>query len=797
MSWLESNRAADADSPLSESSTGSSDPSRAVVARHRGVLLINVGTPDAPDVASVRRYLAEFLADPMVIHLPRGLGWFNGPLARLIARFRSPRSSKLYRAIWTDRGSPLQVIMDEQAAALAPQLPGGWQVFVAMRYGRPSIMDVLRKVVEAGVEELVIVPMYPQFSRTTTGTVVHEAYRALREVGQHLNVATRASWYEDVGYINAQAKLIADVATAHGLRPDNARLIFSAHGLPVSYVKRGDPYQRHVERTVELVAARLGWPADRLSLSYQSRLGPAEWLKPNTADLLMDLAANEDQADKKVLVCPIAFTVDCLETLEEIGVGFRASFEAAGGEFHLCPALNTYEPFIAALKNIVLRGCQPMAPKQVDMPPLLKIESNGEPMAEAGGADLKSLIMIGTSQANRVGAGRGPSLRYSRADAFCGIKKTHDEVHRFLQRVKQEGHAEEALVWNTCQRFEFYGWLSNPDDAADRECVIARLRHQLFGAEPDGLNVNVLFGVEAWHHLMRTSAGLNSGLPGDRDVAEQLQTAFRVAEHAGTTGPRAARLVQDAMALQRDIREKTHWRDYSPGYCLAAMSRIRDLTGLDLVESRHVVIGGSTTSCSVIETLTGGFSVSQRQICLAYRSHKGGQIKQLRTAMGNGARLRVQSYAEESVIHAIADADGVEFGIDRNEPVLNAAQIRKARDFSKRPLAVIDFNTFGSTRGLEAIEGVTVWSAARLEHEVRQYAEAMCGDEAFGQAVDEVEEWIERCLPALAAPYLELPCVRNGEANRPKCSSCWRMSEVGAGESISRSQSQCAPPTTT
>ena len=207
----------------------------------RGVLLIGLGTPDEATVPAVRRYLSEFLSDPAVIRLPRGLGWFNGPLGRLIARVRAPRSTEKYRRIWTEEGSPLACITNAQAVALESALPSGWRVFVAMRYGRPSIPDTLREIEAAGIEELVIVPMYPHFSGPTTGTAMREVYRYL-ETGYHgLHVATRVNWHDDHGYVNSQTELLEQYARSHGLAPDRAFLLFTLHGLPVSYVRRGDP----------------------------------------------------------------------------------------------------------------------------------------------------------------------------------------------------------------------------------------------------------------------------------------------------------------------------------------------------------------------------------------------------------------------------------------------------------------------------------------------------------------------------------------------------------------------------
>ena len=734
--------------------------------RQRGVLLVNVGTPDRPDVPSVRRYLAEFLSDPLVIRLPAGMRWFQKPLSRLIATFRAPRSARKYQSIWTDRGSPMRAIMEDQASALASVLPDEWRVSVAMRYGRPGIAEALQEADGAGVEELVVLPMYPQFSGPTTGTLARELYRTLREVAPHINVTARTTWYDDIGYINAQSRLIAEYASANDLTPQNTHLLFSAHGLPVSYIKRGDPFARQTDRTVKLVAERLGWPADRMSLAYQSRLGPVEWLKPDTQERLAELAR---EGEKRVLVCSISFPVDCLETLEEIDVRYRATFESSGGRLYLCPALNSYGPFIEALKSLVLRGPQTMTTWGRRAAPLIA----PEPEAGSVDGDLDSLMMIGVSLRNAVGPGRGPGLRYSEASELCAVKKPHDEVQALLQKIRDDDRVHEAMVWNTCHRFEFYGWLKDPEEVTGNGCVIAQIARRLFGDVSRGLVVNVLCGTNAYHHMMRTVAGLNSRLPGDKDVLEQLRAAYQLAQRSGTARPRSKRLVEEAVDLERRVRAETMWGRFASGYCSASLWRLSEAVGADLADCRHVVIGGSSTSRSILDTLREQFGVHQRQVTLVYRGHGGGQVKLLRKAIGNGTRVRVQSYSEGAVIKAIADADLVFFGIDRDEPVLGAEDLRGLRDFTRQPLTIIDFNTFSSTKGVAELDGVRVWDAQRLEEEVAAYTESMCAQEQFAQAVGKSEAWIEEHVPKRADRCVALPCRGEGEAANPSCRGCW------------------------
>ncbi len=748
--------------------------------RLRGVLLINLGTPDAPDRRSVQRYLAEFLSDPAVIQLPSGLGWLNRPLGYMIARLRASKSAALYRRIWTERGSPLGSITAEQASALGAILPPDWRAFYAMRYGQPSIERTLETIAEAGIEELVVIPMYPQFSGTTTGTAVRELYDCLRRSGQHFGVTVRNSWYEDGGYIYAQAKLIQEYAGAHGLSPENTRLVFSVHGLPASYVKRGDPYPDHVRRSIDLITRRLGWPADRATMGYQSRMGPAKWLEPSLDGLLRELV---ERGDKRVLVCPISFTADCLETLEEIGVRYREIVEAAGAELFLCPALNAYEPFIVALRELTLRGPRPVASWEEKAQPLL---SNQGRKKDGVHRDTDALVLIGVSKANNVGDGLGPRLQYSTEEGLCATKRAQCDLVPVLREVCEQAEISGAFVWNTCSRFEFYGWLTNAALNGGREQAITEVKRRLFQQrEMDGLLVNVHFGTEAWHHLMRTASGLNSGLPGDKDILDQLETALRVAERAGTADQKTKRLVSDAFAMETDVRAQTAWGEFDPGYCYAALSRVAEKTGLSFADSRCVVFGGSTTSRSVLSALADRFEVPTRTITLVYRGHGSGQMKLLRKTIGNGKRLRVGSYGDRAALDAVVNADVVILGIDAEQPVLSADDIRDRSDFNQRPLTIIDFNSFGSTKGMETLEGVTVWSQQQLDAEVVAYGEGMCAEAHFAQAVEEAEQWIvnhaarRQCTVAVE-PTPEI-CRQCGQ---PLAGRCFGQETLTVGEVV-------------
>jgi glutamyl-tRNA reductase len=305
---------------------------------------------------------------------------------------------------------------------------------------------------------------------------------------------------------------------------------------------------------------------------------------------------------------------------------------------------------------------------------------------------------------------------------------------------------------NTCHRFEFYGWPVAESDSKE-DCIVARVQKNLFnGHTPEDLLVNVLCGADAWQHLVRSVSGLNSGIPGDRDIVDQLFQAQSLAERAGTAGPMTRQLVAEAVELERKLRKDTGWGRFDPSYCYAALAQIVELSGLELADCRCLAIGGSSTSRSVLSSLIERFHVPSRQLALAYRGHGGGQIKLLRKAIRDGRRIRVQTYNEPQVIRAIADADVVVYGIDHDRPVLRASQIRDQRDFAARPLTVIDFNTFGSTEGLDGIEGVTLWTARQVDEAVVAFAAAMCATPEFGKAVEAAEEWIVERAPSWHSP---------------------------------------------
>lgn len=303
-----------------------------------GVLLLNLGTPDGTDYWSVRRYLGEFLSDPRVIETPKWLWW---PILNLgILTFRPQKSGHAYAQIWDKEKdeSPLRVITRDQAEALAQRLAGQNDIVVdfAMRYGNPSTRSVLEKMQAAGCQKILLVPLYPQYSATTTATANDKAFDALRDMRWQPAVRTAPAYFDDPNYVAALGNSIRDGVAALDFEPD--LVITSYHGLPQSYVERGDPYERHCRETTRLARDYLGWPEERMMVTFQSRFGPTKWLEPATAETLEALPG---KGVKKVAILAPAFSVDCIETLEEIAMQGRDSFMGAGGEkFAYIPCLN-------------------------------------------------------------------------------------------------------------------------------------------------------------------------------------------------------------------------------------------------------------------------------------------------------------------------------------------------------------------------------------------------------------------------------------------------------------------------
>ena len=317
-----------------------------------GVLLVNLGTPDGPDPASVRRFLAQFLWDPRVVEAPRWLWWLA--LHGVILRIRPSKSAHAYQQIWTPQGSPLLIhstaLTERVAAALQPRLNA--VVALGMSYGSPSIPSALEQLRARGARRLIVLPLYPQYSCSTTASVFDWVTRQLQRWRWVPELRFIGSYHDDTGYIDA----LADSIERHWRSHQKQHLLFSFHGVPKRYLLAGDPYHCQCRKTARLVAQRLSLGEKEWSVSFQSQVGREEWLRPYTDEHLLEFANNGPK--RVTVVCP-GFATDCLETLEEIALRNRETFLAAGGEaYDYVPALNADDSHVATLANVISRHAQ-------------------------------------------------------------------------------------------------------------------------------------------------------------------------------------------------------------------------------------------------------------------------------------------------------------------------------------------------------------------------------------------------------------------------------------------------------
>ena len=312
-----------------------------------GVLLANLGTPDSPTPKSISRYLWQFLTDPRVVDLPR-CKWY--PLLKaIILPLRSKRIAKNYQAIWTEQGSPLLAISRQQKDALQAYLDNqniDTQVEIAMTYGNPSIQSAVKNLLENQVERIIVLPLYPQYSSSTTGAVFDAFANALKEERGLVPFDFIHSYHVDGNYINA----LADSIKVR-LKPDEF-LLFSYHGIPLRYEKMGDYYREHCKQTTIAVVNKLGLTENQWGMTFQSRFGREEWLQPYT-DKFLESAATQN-IQKIAVICP-GFSVDCLETIEEIDKENRENFLTNGGlSYQYIPALNVEHIHIEMMGKLIL-----------------------------------------------------------------------------------------------------------------------------------------------------------------------------------------------------------------------------------------------------------------------------------------------------------------------------------------------------------------------------------------------------------------------------------------------------------
>ena len=314
-----------------------------------GVLLVNLGTPDAAEPGAVKRYLAEFLSDRRVVEIPP-IAW--QPILRgIILNTRPKKSAHAYRQVWTDAGSPLAVITRQQAEAMQARLGDEAHVDWAMRYGSPSIPDRLQALKNSGCERILLAPLYPQYSGATTATVVDKAADYLRTMRWQPALRTLPPYHDDPAYIDALASDLSKQLDGLDFEPEV--LLLSFHGMPERTLHLGDPYHCHCQKTSRLLQEKLHRPGLKFRTTFQSRFGRAKWLEPATDTVLAEEAK---AGTKRLAIAAPGFSADCLETLEELAIQGREQFTDAGGEhFAALSCLNASDPGLAMLETLLRR----------------------------------------------------------------------------------------------------------------------------------------------------------------------------------------------------------------------------------------------------------------------------------------------------------------------------------------------------------------------------------------------------------------------------------------------------------
>ena len=336
---------------ISEPSTFAPADHPAVASGNVGVLLVNLGTPDAPTPAAVRTYLREFLSDERIVDLPRAL-WLP-VLHGVILNVRPAKTAAAYRSIWLHDPdeSPLRRYTRQQAEALAARLGDAAIVDWAMRYGAPSIASRIEKLKAEGCDRVFVLPLYPQYSATTTGSVHDAVFDAVKALRWQPALRTAPAFHDEPHYIEALAAVAQRRLDALDWSPDH--VIISFHGLPERYFQAGDPYHCHCAKTARLLRTRMGWTEAFAPLAFQSKFGREKWLEPATTDMVEKLCA---QGAKRLAIITPGFTSDCIETLEEIGIAAREQFEALGGEqFDAIPCVNAEAEMIDCLETVARR----------------------------------------------------------------------------------------------------------------------------------------------------------------------------------------------------------------------------------------------------------------------------------------------------------------------------------------------------------------------------------------------------------------------------------------------------------
>lgn len=714
-----------------------SAPDARVQQDRRAVLLIHFGNPFGKDIRSARRYVSSLLADRRVVRLPLAARPLQLLAAPVLARALITRPLQDNVLFNPDLPALAQFAAD-QALAVQSALPGGWRVYHALHYGEPSIRSAVEQIVESGVEEVVVIPMRPQFSEPMAGNILEEFYKCIKIYGPHLQIEVRSTWFDDSAYIDAMAQQIATHAQDNALDTDDTTLLLWGPALPRAYVRRGDPYAAQTLRTAQFIRNRLGWPAERAITAFRGWNRSIPWIQPDVKDVLADLAS---AGNPHVIACNVTSPFEAPQILQLIGGRYVRQDDVEGAQCNYTPP-SSQHPAVKSLTMLVRRGRHSVTDIKNQPQPLLTQQSPTNPVHR----DIDSLVMIGSSLANRLGRGRGPGIESCTPEQLKCLKRPHLEAIEMLKQLKEQANLQECFVWNTCNRFELYAWLDAPASSADRQNAI-QTAASIISADRGDAPINVLHAEDARTHMLRTAAGLNSWLVGDAEVVDQLDAASRTAAYAQTAGSMTDALISDITQSVCQLRQVTSWGDYSHRYCDIALRRLSSTLAEPVANGRCLVIGGSTTSASLLESLQERFTPIQESLTLVYRGHRKGRLaRRLRSAVGKGRMLTVEQYTDQAVLDAALDADVIFLAIDQRLPIITAGQLSTIRDLAKRPLTILDFNTFGSTSGFDAVKNVNLLDAQAIDAIVGAFTTEVLEDLDFAAARTQAETWIRtRC----------------------------------------------------
>lgn len=597
------------------------------------------------------------------------------------------------------------------ASAVERGLPKGWRVHAVVP-SDAEIRAVVESAIERGSDRLVAVSLRPHLDAAFARPALETLYRCLAVHAGELHVETRPFWHDETEYVEALAVGVTEAAAAQGVSPLEAEVLFCIGG-DASDASLATAAQR----TAELVMARIGRSDRRAHVCVLDDAKGFHW--PHGAP----------HPGRPVLLCPLDPFEDPLLLAGDVA----KSSVIRPIDLRACEPIGGGERLVKSVMQLVRRGRQPAmrSPARV----LAKAPVDRDEL-------FRGLFMVGASVPGAIALEHGRRDEHCTREQLLRVKRPHLETIELLRDLAARYPIAECWIWNTCSRFEVYGWIVPGTAPGQAQKAMDRLAAEI--QQGTDLHPAVLQGVDAWSHMMRTASGINSGLVGDADVFDQFDAALRTARHAGTAHERcreATELVENAI---RSLRSTTSWGRYTRRYCDTALSLMPGDVRERLAQGKVVVVGGSTTSASSLESLRERFGTPLANLMLYYRGHRVGPLMdRLVRAVGHDHLVCVETYHDNAVTRAVADADVAILAADQREPFLEASSLLAG---DRSPI-VIDFNNFGSVAGADGTR-LRLFDSDCVEAGIRELNHRTCVDDGFERAYQEAEAWIDRWLAA-------------------------------------------------